>query len=734
MKKLILFIMLILVTSFTSAQQMYTFQGCVTTEDGRALPFVNVFVKQSLSGAMTEDDGTYSFTFKGNGEVVLVASMVGYERKEVQIVLEERTVIDMDIVLIEKVVLLKEAVVMGSSFSDEEEKGVVVKPMDVYTTPGGAADIFQTLKTMPGVTQVSEGAELYVRGGHPNETITMVDGAALYHPMTLESSYGGIFSNLNTGSFENMFFSSGGFSSKYGNVLSGVLDIETKNEPQQTKFTFGISMASTDFNGDVEFIKNTLGLRFYSQKSFTEPIMWMNGQKDRFTSMPTSQNFTGILTAKYSKTGRIKLMGMIASDKQGVEVERAEYNGIFDGKSVTNFFNLRHTDILSENILIKNSLAFHRYKNNWKLGVLDLEKTDDTYRIRTDLEWGISNELRLTSGFEAENREEHYLGTIPGEDYNMRPDAEKTVLDDRANVTRMGGYVELEKLRLFGIDNLFGAAGVRTDYVADISSQWYDVRSSVGYSFNKYTSLRFGWGTFHQMPELRLYAPTDGNPDLKPMQAIHYVVSFDHQISDGHSFRVELYHKDYENLPREVDTDINYDNSGYGFATGADVILKGRLGASFDGWISYGYIHTKRLWKDYEEYAKSDYDITHQVSFIMKYHISAMWEIGMNFKLASGRPYTPVVGSDYIESANVYEPLYASENSGRYPDYKRYDVRLSHYNQIFDYFTVLYVEAMNIFDHNNIFGYTYSNDYSKRSDIRSYFGSRTIVVGMMMNL
>ena len=98
--------------------------------------------------------------------------------------------------------------------------------MDILTTPGGATDIYQALKTMPGVTQVSESAELYVRGGDPIETTTIIDQAVVYHPFTFESGYGGLFSNINQSVVNSLYFTSGGFSAKYGNALSGVLDIE----------------------------------------------------------------------------------------------------------------------------------------------------------------------------------------------------------------------------------------------------------------------------------------------------------------------------------------------------------------------------------------------------------------------------------------------------------------------------------------------------------------------------
>ena len=71
------------------------------------------------------------------------------------------------------------------------------------------------------------------------------------------------------------------------------------------------------------------------------------------------------------------------------------------------------------------------------------------------------------------------------------------------------------------------------------------------------------------------------------MNATHYIASYEYLINDQNSFRVEIYHKNYENLPLAKPI-INYDNSGYGFANGIDVIFKGTLPFGITGWISYG--------------------------------------------------------------------------------------------------------------------------------------------------
>ncbi|MEE9430952.1 MAG: hypothetical protein V3V16_07935 [Melioribacteraceae bacterium] len=112
-----------------------------------------------------------------------------------------------------------------------------------------------------------------------------------------------------------------------------------------------------------------------------------------------------------------------------------------------------------------------------------------------------------------------------------------------------------------------------------------------------------------------------------------------------------------------------------------------------------------------------------------------MWQLGINYKYATGRPFTPITSSTYRELQKIYEPVYGLDNSDRYPDYQRLDFRVTHLSQLFGkYFTVFYLEALNVLNINNLFGYTYNQDYTERTVVKSYFGRRTIVLGMQINL
>jgi len=715
-------------------QNRSTIEGIVTGDNSEPLAYVNVYLAGTFDGSMTADDGSFHFTTNITGEMKLVVSIVGYEQHTRTLNIESGERYSFAVRLRSKAVQTQTVVISASSYGSEEGKGLVVSPMDILMTPGGAADIFQTLKTLPGLTQVSESAELYVRGGNPTETVTMLDGALLYHPYTFESAYGGLFSNINTNIIRGMYFSSGGFSAKYGNVLSGVLDMQTQNEPKDPAYNIGLNLAGGGLSAHVPVVNHRLGIRVDARQSYTDPVMWLNGSQDEFTVTPQSRDIGALVSGRYSDTGRIKLYTLAAQDKQGVHVRRAEYDGAFDGESNNYLINLHHSDAVTSRLVARTSLSASRYTGMWKLGVLDLVRSNEAYKFRTDAEYFHSSKWRLLFGAEAEYRTFSYLGRIPDEDYNIRPGAPSTVIDVEYGGSRAGGYTELELPGLFGYRDLSAVAGVRFDYVNQLDLLWFDPRVTLGYAVGSNSTVRTSFGIFQQTPDPRLYDPALGNPDLKPMRAVHYIAAYDYAPSSNTNFRVELYHKEYDRLPLEH-PELHYDNGGYGYARGIDVMVKGRLLPRLEGWISYGFVDTKRKWLDYEEYAPSSYDVTNNLTLIATYRLSDAFRTGINFKYATGRPFTPVIGSEYREEYDVYEPVYGPKNSERYDNFRRLDLRFMYFRQLFGrYFTVFYLEAINVLDINNLFGYTFSRDYSEREEIQSYFGRRTVVFGVAVNL
>jgi vitamin B12 transporter len=217
------------------------------------------------------------------------------------------------------------------------------------------------------------------------------------------------------------------------------------------------------------------------------------------------------------------------------------------------------------------------------------------------------------------------------------------------------------------------------------------------------------------------------------MRAIHNTLTYHVKPHKLVTVNLAAYHKKYSRLPLQF-SENHYQALGHGYAYGLDSEIKFQ-NSRFQGWLTYSYLDSKRLWKNFEHLSPSSFAVAHTLTLITKMDLGYAWQVGINFKTASGRPYTPIHSAEYDKEYNIYIPQYGSPNSHHYPSYHRLDFRLLYLRNFYkDWFTVFYLEAMNLLNIANTMNYSYAPDYSSRSPIRSFFSRRTIVFGVTVTL
>ena len=122
--------------------------------------------------------------------------------------------------------------------------------LDIYRTAGTSADPLLAAQMLPGVVKADDGAGLFVRGGDVHETRTFVDRAVLDHPYRYESTNGGLFGTVPPFLITGISLSAGGFPARYGDALSGVLELQGLERPQaqSTLVTIGLAAASAQLS------------------------------------------------------------------------------------------------------------------------------------------------------------------------------------------------------------------------------------------------------------------------------------------------------------------------------------------------------------------------------------------------------------------------------------------------------------------------------------------------------
>jgi Carboxypeptidase regulatory-like domain/TonB-dependent Receptor Plug Domain len=122
---------------------------------------------------------------------------------------------------------------------------IELAPIEVRSVAGAGENVFRVLQTLPGVSFTSEaGSKLTVRGGGPDQNLTLMDGVEIHNPYRLF----GLTSAFNPEVIDRFELMTGGFSAKYGDRLSSVLLVENRDGTRDKALTGSASMSFVDAN------------------------------------------------------------------------------------------------------------------------------------------------------------------------------------------------------------------------------------------------------------------------------------------------------------------------------------------------------------------------------------------------------------------------------------------------------------------------------------------------------
>ncbi|NQV29481.1 MAG: TonB-dependent receptor [Candidatus Marinimicrobia bacterium] len=231
----------------------------IDAETGEGLPGVNVIVEGTGMGASTDGEGIYFIINVPVGVFSVRAGMIGYTTQlmtEVSVRGDLTTQIDfpMTVKVLE---------------SDEEVIVVATRPMVQKDLTSGrsivsAAEISEmpveslagVIGTKAGIVSGADGS-MHIRGGRSSEVTYMIDGV----PVTNLSS-GGLAVGLENSAVQELQILSGTFNAEYGQAMSGIINIITKEGGQ--KYQGNLSAYMGDY-----YTENT---RFFEHGDEFDPM------------------------------------------------------------------------------------------------------------------------------------------------------------------------------------------------------------------------------------------------------------------------------------------------------------------------------------------------------------------------------------------------------------------------------------------------------------------------------
>lgn len=282
MRNYILCLLLLLVNLFVpELLAQVRVYGTVTNELGQPMDLVHVRLSRGSAGTLTDFKGQYELTVPESDTLRIIFTSLGYHRFEkvvnsrgVKANAEGRRRLLLNVQMRPNQAVLNDVEVTAQrqTAPGNMEHFKVQDVQSMRSTSGNAVEDF--IGTMAGVNMNNELSSQYnVRGGSFDENLVYVNGIEIYRPQLIASGQQEGLSFINPSMVGSIDFSTGGFSSEYGDKMSSVLDI-TYRRPEHLDgdATVSLTGASASLGQRVGQFTQLHGLRYKRNASALQSL------------------------------------------------------------------------------------------------------------------------------------------------------------------------------------------------------------------------------------------------------------------------------------------------------------------------------------------------------------------------------------------------------------------------------------------------------------------------------
>jgi len=730
----------------------------VDAETGVGLGLVNVLIVGSKRGTVTSDSGhftldnleigTYTLRFSAVGFSTVVETDIQVSDSEVNLGLIEMEVWTMN---------LEEIVVTPGRFAI---MGVAAAPTQTLTEENlknmsWAEDITRAVSRLPGIQSTDFSSKFTIRGGEANEVLIALDGMELYEPFHQRDKAGGLFSIVDIEAVQGVDLMTGGFSSAYGNRMSGVFNMQSKEvRDEERKTTLGLSLMNARVFTQGTF-SDTRGSYLFSAR---------RGMLDQtFKLVPDAEVVPKFHDALLKVDYRLNpkhlasLHVLEAGDRTAIEDydeegnfddNDTEYRNLYAWGTLKSVYNPK---LYSRTIAYAGEInhdrrgAFHKYEPSDKGDFLLRDQRDYSFfGLKQDWNWLASERVTIAAGFETKQVDASYDYDIDQAELRVDGNGEFFDYVRKEHVTlkpsgnQSGAYMSA-KLKV--ADRLVVEPGVRFDHTAYTGDDLVSPRIGVVYAVGQRTFLRAATGQYYQSQVISDLDVNNGQSAFSPAQlSTHFVVGLQHQTLRGIDIRLEAYHKDMSRLTsnfttlrdqQEMFPEQRNDNAQIllngARADGVEFFLKYDQGRKISWWFSYALARAEDDIRDIvfdaplqkqTGWVARPNNQRHTLYADLNYRPSEKWHINFSFQFHKGWPRTDYT-YEYLTLDNGdlhFYPVEKEFNGTPYPAYHRFDVRVNRKFEVKNGEIGTFLQVINLYNRENLRKF----DLDTRNDDEEY--------------
>lgn len=652
----------------------------IDATNNEPLPFANVVVRGTTSGATTDFDGNFRITGLNPGFIILEATYVGYvNATSAEIQVTNAKIEFVEIKMQNAGIALQEVEVVANPFVRTEESPLSLQRLgvsEIETNPGSNRDISRVIQSLPGVgSGVSFRNDIIIRGGGPSEATFFLDGIQIptINHFATQGSSGGAVGILNADFISSVDFYSGAFPANRGNALSGIFEFTQKEgNKEKVKFRGSLGASELSLTADgpagekssfivsarrsyLQFLFDVIGLPFlptfndYQLKwktrfdSKNELTIVSIGSLDQFrlntgienptedqeyilAYLPVNEQWSYAIGAVYKHFKKNSFQTLVLSRNM---LNNTSYKYPENDESQPRILDYASEEIENK-IRFENNIRYGNYKFVYSLGSEYAKYSNTTNQLLF-----VGNELI----------DINYASDVNLFKFNASAQLSKNFLNERLSVS-LGlrtDFNNYSKTMINPLDQL--SPRISASYV--LTDKWA-ATMNIGryYQLPAYTTLGF-------RDNQGVLVNKDNN--LKYIAANHYIAGLQFIPRQDVFFSFETFFKQYDRYPFSLNDSISLANKGADFgvlgaeavvststgrAYGFELVNRTRLRSGFNMILSYTFVRSEFEDKT-QKLIPSSWDFRHIGVLTLTKNLKRNWIIGAKWRFDGGLPFTP---------------------------------------------------------------------------------------------
>jgi len=591
--------------------------------------------------------------------------------------------------------------------------------------PAAAEEAVRITNRLPGTAGGGISSRNHIRGGEVNEVLFLLDGLRLYEPFHLKD-FQSIATIVNSNAIDGIDFFSGAYPARFGDRMSGVMDISLRSPQEDTETELALSFFNTSALSIGRFGEDDKGDWLVAAR---------RGNLDLIADVinpsvgnPDYQDYLAHAGWDFGAKARLSINWLASHDKLSLHDEDrgesaiASYeNSVFWLKWDADWNDaLRSTTIFSRSS-ISNSRSGTLELPGIVQGAISDRREFDSVGLKQDWEFAPSQTWMVSFGLDAKHQDARYEVTSAR---TLTPPFDD-IFDNQANEVRSvtaspegAQYGVWLEYRWQPLAELTVDAGLRWDaqsYTTAKNDRQTSPRLSLLYRPDDKTDVRLGWGQYSQAQEINELQASDGIETFFPAQrAEHVVANLERRIGKDLVVDVSYYRKSFRAVrPRFENAfnsltllpEIQFDRyriaPAASEAHGAELhVAKGDSGEDFFWWLGYGWSEVRD--KTQTTRISRSWDQTHAVKAGASWHWGN-WDLSVAGEVHTGWPKTELVAEEIPNPDGTWSLMVTTTpiNAGRYSVFHTLDMRMSRNFTLRRGDLTAFVEVSNLYNRSN---------------------------------